>query len=513
MVDVNNDGTLNSQDLQVVLTGVTSLTAADLGLVTVGNAIDLTAAAAVVNGTTQTNATNVSTNANDTITASIADLVGSTVNGLLGTDTLTIGDAGVVAVPAGFTNIETLVLANGVNNVSLNAAGAFSGVTGGTGADTLLLTNLAAGGAVNLGAGVDIINGATEALIEGTGSTFEGGADNDILNFAAGLALTTGTLDLSSVSGFETINFGRVAAGGVTTTAGTFAAGVETIIGDTTAGNLTVNMTAAQMDALKTVTSAAAAGAFVLATSDTGAVTVNLADTVFTTLANVAGVTFASASSATVTEDENVVVTGTTGADVLNVTADLGAVTLASTGFETINTTSTQTGLTIAASATTVNATGGGVFTLGTGGDTFNSNATVATAVKDAAGSDTINQAGTGALGVTLTADAAADTVAATGTGAVTVNAVAGGGTTAVNLNAANGAVDTVNFADGGGGVGVVASTDLITVTGFNATQDKIGLDIVQTTAGTAATALAVVQLSVSLVHWFLTLQLLTLPS
>ena len=62
----------------------------------------------------------------------------------------------------------------------------------------------------------------TEAIVEGVGSTFVGGTstsattgneDIDVLTFAAGI--TTANLDLSRVSGFETIDLGTVTTGGV----------------------------------------------------------------------------------------------------------------------------------------------------------------------------------------------------------------------------------------------------------------------------------------------------------
>lgn len=496
-VDSNGDGTLDNNDFRVKLDGVGSITAADMGFVA-GNSITLTAPAAVVNQTTKTNATNYTTNYDDTITTTIANLAGSTIDGLNGTDQLIISDAGAVAIGAGVQNVENLVLASSstVNNVvTLAATTDFKSITGGTGVDNVTLTNLVAGGTVSLGGGNDNLTAATKAIIEGTGSRFVGGDGNDTLTFANVAADTT--IDMSSVSGFETIDVGSAAAAGVDLVINNLNEDLRTIVGDT--GNVTAtvtfNVTAAVLDGLTTITANATAnGTFTVATTDTGDMTVNLADTTFTTLANVDSITFASGTSATVTMDENVPVTGTAGTDVLNVTADLGAVVLASTNFETINVSANQTGLTIANSAVTVNALAGGIFTLGTGGDTFNSNAGVATTVTDNTGSDTINQLGAGTLAINLTADAAADTITATGTGAVTVNAIVGGGVTTVNLNAANGAVDNIKFANGGAGSGVVAATDRVVISGFDTSQDTITLDVDATTAATAAGSPIVIQ-------------------
>jgi len=260
----NGDGQLDASDFRIVLTGNTALTNADLSLGT-GASITLTApAASTTTAANNAGASGKTTNEADTITTTIANLAGSTVAGGNGVDTLVISDAGTVAVPGTVTAVEALTLANGANTVTLTAT-SIQTITGGTGIETLTLTNLAAGGTVSLGAGADVVTAATEAIIEGTGSKFDGGADADSLTFTNGL--TTANLDLSTVSGFETIDLGVVAAGAVTTTAGKFASNVTTLIGSTANGNITVNLTAAQLDALTTITDASANNAFTLTTS------------------------------------------------------------------------------------------------------------------------------------------------------------------------------------------------------------------------------------------------------
>lgn len=482
-VDINGDQTLNAADLRIILSGNTAITAADLSL-GVGAAITLTAPAAST--TTLANnagASGKTTNENDTITTSIANLAGSTVDGGIGTDTLVISDAGVVTVPATVTNVETLTLANGTNTVTLNAAGNFNAINGGTGADTVALTNLKVGGAVNLGAGADVVTGATEAIIEGAASTFVGGADADSLTFAA--ALTTANLDLSKVSAFETIDLGAVAAGGVTTTAGTFAAGVTTLIGDTTAGNITVNMTAAQLDALTTVTSAAAGNNFVVNVTDGG--TVNLVDTTFTTLANVDNINFTTNSDVSI--NKNVAMTGAGLADTVRVKADLGTLTLAATTFETVVVDTTQTGtITLNAGNTTLNASVAGTFVLGGAASTFNGSGTAAQTVTGGNFANTFALTGSGAT--VITGGTVVDTLnAGTSTSAVTFTG--GAGQDVVNLSTGVSA-DVVSFA--GAGVGVVAAADRDVINNFSVTNDKLGLDANQTTAGTAAGATPVVQ-------------------
>jgi hypothetical protein len=88
----------------------------------------------------------------------------------------------------------------------------------------------------------------------------------------------------------------------------------------------------------------------------------------------------------------------------------------------------------------------------------------------------------------------AADTVTVTGTGAVTVAQVAAAGVTTITLNATNAAVDTIRLDDAAGTVGVVLALDRVVITGFNTAQDRISLDVTQTTAGTAAAGATVGQ-------------------
>jgi hypothetical protein len=263
--------------------------------------------------------------------------------------------------------------------------------------------------------------------------------------------------------------------------------------GGNAATSVTFNATAAQIDALTTITSGAAGGTFTVASSDTtGPITVNLADTTYT-IANIDSITFNSVTTGvvTVTIDENVAVVGGQGTtDVLNVTADLGNVTLAASAFETVNFNAVQaTIVTIANTATTVNATAGGVFILGTGGDTFNNSGAVAATVTGGTGTDVINHSGTAALQVN---DAeGAETINVTGTGALTHfgTQVTNGGITTINLPA-NSTVDHIYFTSAATtGTAISTSVNRTVVTGFNSSTDLIYLDGDITTVATAAGA------------------------
>ena len=253
-------------------------------------------------------------------------------------------------------------------------------------------------------------------------------------------------------------------------------------------------MTAAQLDALTTITAGAAGGTFSVAVSDTaGPVTVDLSDT-NGPATNVDSITFASVltGAVTVTIDENVTVVGGSGADVLNITASLGAVTVGASAFETVNfTTAAQAGaVTAPVGATTINSsvaqTGLTIAAVTTAVNT--SNATGAAVLVDnavASSSTTFTHTGAGTMTVTMTAETttpAADTVTVSGSsGAVTVNLIAASGITTINLNSSVATVDTINFSDGGATVGVVAAVDRAVVSGFGAT-DVIRLDDTQTT-------------------------------
>ena len=535
------DGTLASTDTVIKLAGITAIGAADLQLGTVGGAaFALGVAASNVTPTVTVNTTTSlaqTTSYTDTISSTNAFLVGTTIDGGGGIDVLTLTDAGASTIPATITNVETLNLATvstTANSVALNAAGAFRNINGSSNADTVTATNLVAGGSVSLGGGADSLIAMTEAIVEGTLSTFIGGTsstsgvvDNDTLTFAD--AMTTANLDLSLVSGFETINLGVVAAGNVTTTAAKFPAGVTALAAGTGTGSVTVNLTAAQLDALTTVTVATGTNNFNMVVNDTGAVTVNLTDTAVPN-AFLSNISFAASSGATVTITEaaaNLVgkaaaaaaITLSPNADTLNINgvvasaggrlydlgggADIVNVNIADgivTATDLDATASTTSILNVKANVTTaaltlqtnmnifgtVNFTVdqvsggnavtinngattitavGGDFVLGTGGDTFTSSGTAANIVTDGTGADTITFANT--LGNTVNAT--------------------GGGINTITFNATNGVADTIAINDGAGGLGVVSAANRSVINGFIPANDTVTLDTTQTTAGTGA--------------------------
>jgi len=125
-VDWDGNGTLDNNDFRVRLSGVTSLTAADLGF-TPG----VTFTANKVGFDTATAADSVENNAvgpeDDVINATVAQLVGATVDGLGGADVLNITGTAAPNEIADlqtitFTNVETVNLAASVEGVKMAAA-------------------------------------------------------------------------------------------------------------------------------------------------------------------------------------------------------------------------------------------------------------------------------------------------------------------------------------------------------------------------------------------------------
>jgi trimeric autotransporter adhesin len=416
--------------------------------------------------------------------------------------TITVNNTQLGGTASNFTfaALATQTATGGASNDVFNTI-ATDGITanGGAGNDTFNITDLAA---FDNDAGGNTPD-ATPRLV------ISGGTGTDSIVFADTLF---GIIDLTdaddiSITGVETLNVGAVGSAGTGVLNDmdvTLSSGFTTLSGTTaTDQDITFRMTAAQMNALTTVTSGAANGTFTLATTNpvgTTSVTVDLSPITFTTLANVDIITFAAnTGGATVTMDENINVVGTSAlTDVLNITGDLTAAagaTLLGSAFETVNVSVAQTttgarALTMNATAVTLNASATGIYVGGAATTAITGSGTAVVAASDAttaALTTVFGHTGTGTLTVTLANDtAAADTVTVTGTGAVTVNQVVGAGVTTINLNATNGAVDTINL----GGTGITAAADRVVINGFNATADKIGLDVDNTTAaGAAATA------------------------
>ena len=215
-VDVNDDGTLNNNDLQVKLTGVTSLAAADLTGVAFPDQVIFTAAAASTNTPTNTLNGNKTSAVDNVISSTDAFLNGSTVDGQGGNDTLnvtTAAGAGFAAVVGGVKSVDIINLQAGgtvdLANVdtdlnTINASAASTVTIDANNADVIL----------NGSGGVDtLIIGATDftGTFTGNGGTdviSSSGGDIDTATVAAETLMLTGgdtTLTAAQHAAFATI--------------------------------------------------------------------------------------------------------------------------------------------------------------------------------------------------------------------------------------------------------------------------------------------------------------------
>jgi hypothetical protein len=479
----------------------------NLTLATQAGLTSLTASGANTTSVALTSVENVNLTVTASAGATTIAALPATLNALTisGTDNNAALSATVSATGQTIT-VNNATLAGNASTITF--AGVFASQTATTGSANDIFNVIGVDGITATGgAGTDIFNVTNLNAFDndGVGITLNGGTGVDSLVFANTL---TGTVDFTdtenTLTSMDLINAGTVAGGGLTITLDT--ASTRTISGNTNAGAVLYNATAAQIDALTTITSASANNQFTLVASDTGSVTVDLSDTTFTTLANVDAVSFAATLATgvtTVTADENVAVIGGAGTtDVLNITGNLGAVTVTATATEIVNFTTVaqagavvapvgavtisssvaQAGLTPAAVTTTVNT----------------SNAAGAAVLTDSvtAIGTTFTHTGAGTMSVAMTADTrTADTVVSTGTGAVTVGQIVSAGVTTVTLNLTGNSIDGITYNDGGVGTGIINALDRVVVTGFDPNgEDLITLDIAQTTAGTGAGAAAAVQ-------------------
>jgi hypothetical protein len=138
----------------------------------------------------------------------------ATFDGGAGTDTITLSEDAVINVVdadfRGLTSFETLITANGTNNLVLGANADATGITtitGGTGADTIDLLGAGAGGfdnitTINLGAGNDVLTlgGGVDTVTAGAvgSSTVANGIAASGGAHAGGDLIATDVIDLST---------------------------------------------------------------------------------------------------------------------------------------------------------------------------------------------------------------------------------------------------------------------------------------------------------------------------
>jgi S-layer protein len=442
-IDIDGNGQLDSNDFRVVLSGVTSLTNADLGLGT-GATVNLTGTPATVNLTTKTNASASTTNEADTITSSFTNLAGSTINGGLGTDTLTVSGESLTlnsliaatATGAALTSVENITFSQvtgvmsltnqiGTDVKSITLSSANAGLTATTtatkqsftvsntsGANGSTITVANTGATVTLGAANDTVLATAASYV---GGVFNAGTGTDVLSLDGGTYdLSKASATTASIAGFETITLTGAGASNLT------------LAPD---ANVQINQNAAALTVASTGNTVNIAGSaaqavtvsgssnFVVSGSTTGAITSTATGTLSVT---------ASANAQTVTS---------TSATTINAAALTAVETVAGNGAYTITGLGTVGGGTIAESGARTGALT--ITTAGTFGGTVTESA--------GTGAVVINHAGTGTLGVTT--DIAH--------GVTTINSTAAAGTATVNV----GGTGTVSYTATGAGAHVIVST------------------------------------------------------
>ncbi len=216
--------------------------------------------------TAATSATAKTTDKDDTISSTAAQLVGSGIDGALGLDTLTVTSALTGSFDLGaittsieavnlatdgttandVSNIEQAVVTLGANGDTIALAAAVTtgiNITGGGEADQVTIAGNDATGTINLGTGtkndVVIISGDTDA---GKAMTITGGAGTDELTLSGANAH-----DITSfvLTGIETLDFNNTTSATITVAQANALSTLD--FGTTTADSLTLSGTAATL--------------------------------------------------------------------------------------------------------------------------------------------------------------------------------------------------------------------------------------------------------------------------
>jgi trimeric autotransporter adhesin len=504
-------GTQRALDTAIYFPGVTSFAATDLALGSqgTGNTVSLTLASANVSTSLATGASGVTSVLDDAISTTGLLLIGSSINGGAGTDTLTISTDPTGAAAAN-TTVTLVTRVEGVENISLTAGNATNALTmpstagltvtnasatagsivtlgaagagqsfvaTGAGANTVILggglgnsaTMTGAAGivqAVTLGAaGQSASTGAGNDTISSTGaralgSTFAMGAGtSDVLTIsdASTVVLRAAAVvgGASAFSGVETVVLTGISTLDVTPTAAlavTQGAGATTVTGNGTAGLITVAANGAnQLDLAGTSNFAVtAAGTAAVVHAATGTLA-------FTAAAGIANtVTSSTATEVTINATAQTSVVSTFGGTSNLTVSGLGVATTGTGGFTEA---STHTG---AAVTTTLNVSGALIST---------------STLAGALGTVTVNDSHTGV-------DAGASTVLATGTltGRV-INVTQSGATGGFILTGTNAATITatagVHQMTGGDGADTITG-----FTGSDTITGGAGADIINVGTG-----------------------------
>jgi len=495
-------GSQNALDTVIALPGVTSLTGPDLllGAQGTGSTISLTAASANLSTTASTNASAVTTTLDDGISATAAFMIGSSINGGTGNDTLTISTAPSAALDLSGTSVLV-----SVENISLTAGTGTSLLTLPSTA-SLVVTNASstAASVVTLGAGV----GQTfTASGSGTNSVTLGAAGQRVTGSSAADIFTTSTANAlgSSFAGGgttgtnDTLNFSNASTGTITITAVAPVTGAVNVGTTQVTGMEILNFVGSTNTVVITQDQALTINA---SQGGTQTVTANGTGTITLVGTSLSPVNVAGTSNFIVSGMCSGLVTSTQTAGTLQVTLSGVASTVCSPVETTVNATAASVAATLAGVGNYI-VTGAGAITMTlteaashtTGSLTITSGSEALTIVEDAAGTGavTINVAGVGSVSLSALATHASHTINISSSGTTTL--FANTTATAISINATstatahtyvnnssinsidtyigNSAVDNVTLGLGadkfttGGGADVFRISDIDTQTGI----------------------------------------------
>jgi hypothetical protein len=282
-------GTQSANDTAIFLPGVTALTGPDLllGAQGTGSTISLTAASANLSTALSTNASGVATILDDVISSTAAFMIGSTINGGSGSDSLTISTVGTADLSLSTTlvSIESVSLTLGSGTTILTMPATAS----------LAVTNASA-----TAASVVILGGGT-----GQSFTASGSGANTVTSGAASQKMTGGT-------GADTFN-----------TTPTFSLGASFNGGGTTGTTDTIAFTGTTTSTLAFTSAAPVSGTFGTGT---------------TQITGIEAITLGGAANVlTITNDQAISITGGTGATTIAGTAGTGTISVVSAAGQAVN--------------------------------------------------------------------------------------------------------------------------------------------------------------------------------
>jgi Ca2+-binding RTX toxin-like protein len=409
---VATQGTLSNLDTTIKLTGITSLTAADVGQGAQAGGADLTLSAVnTFTATALSTGGNVFTAADDTIrTTSLQFLEATTLTGGNGTDTIAItagaAATGLTAAEAiNITGFESMTLGDNtvVGGASITAAIEWDDVNTPSGTFTFNATGLTTIASNFTGVAIDGTNNGTGTLnltgsnFTGAGDTLVGGSFNDTINGGAGNDTITGGLGNDSLSGG--IGDDTIVAAGTDTIDG--GVGNDTVqvaaaIGTSTTNLATIELGAGVNQVAYTANAASTALASIVSTGGVYGITIaNGVSTATMTPAQFSGAYQAVGVNAGAAEGITFSTNGTINAsavtDIINLNLSAGTT---GSGANTLTVTTISTSITGAGGADTINVAGGTA-----------AQAVLAGTIIGGAGTDVINVTGDTATTVTLSAN------------------------------------------------------------------------------------------------------------